>query len=236
MTADPVWPPEAREAVARALNYGVPLHLHPEAALAALAPFLAAALAAQAGAMRDRCARAAMVEVGWNTGTKEARKAVAFQAAHTVNAIRALSIPHADALAAARAVQAEEAMDSGATKAIELLAKWLGVAQWEGGDGTETWDGDVSVEIGNVLKAAGVYEDENGTVATHAALAEARKAGLREAAAKVRVHAAAAKQCSDESDVIHRIRAEYLAKAFALNAAADDIEAAILALAEEAGE
>jgi hypothetical protein len=68
-----------------------------------------------------------------------------------------------------------------------------------------------------------------------AALAEARKAGLREAAAKVRVHAAAAKRCSDESDVIHRIRAEYLAKAFALNAAADDIEAAILALAEEEG-
>lgn len=71
--------------------------------------------------------------------------------------------------------------------------------------------------------------------AERAAEARGRVAGLREAAAKVRVHATAAKQCSDEGDVIHRIRAEYLAKAFALNAAADDIEAAILALAEKEG-
>lgn len=71
--------------------------------------------------------------------------------------------------------------------------------------------------------------------AERAAEARGRVAGLREAAAKVRVHASAAKRCSDEGDVIHHIRAEYLAKAFALNAAADDIEAAILALAEKEG-
>lgn len=126
---------------------------------------------------------------------------------------------HASALAA----QAEEAMDTGATKAIEILARALGVKQWEGGDGTETWDGDVSVEIGNVLKAAGVYEDENGTVATHAALA-AQAVAMREAcAAIVDAHAAAAKRCSEEGDVIYRIRAEFLANSYAITQAADDV-------------
>lgn len=59
--------------------------------------------------------------------------------------------------------------------------------------------------------------------------------GMERAAGIVRTHAAAAKQCSEESDVIHRIRAEYLAKAFALVAAADDIEAAIRAAMEKEG-
>jgi hypothetical protein len=65
-----------------------------------------------------------------------------------------------------------------------------------------------------------------------ARVAEARRDALREAAGIARVHAAAAKRCSEEADVIHRIRSEYLAKSFALNTAADDIEAAILARAE----
>jgi hypothetical protein len=60
-----------------------------------------------------------------------------------------------------------------------------------------------------------------------ARVAEARADGMREAAGIARVHAAAAKRCADEGDVIHRIRAEYLANSFALNAAADDILAAI---------
>jgi hypothetical protein len=60
-----------------------------------------------------------------------------------------------------------------------------------------------------------------------ARVAAAKSDGMREAAGIARVHAAAAKRCADEGDVIHRIRAEYLANSFALNAAADDILAAI---------
>lgn len=57
-------------------------------------------VAAAVAAEREACARAAMVEVGWNTGSQAAaRKAVAFQVAHTVNAIRARA-SGGDALAA----------------------------------------------------------------------------------------------------------------------------------------
>ena len=54
---------------------------------------------AAAEEMRAICARAAMVELGWNNGSVEARKAIAMQAAHTVNAIRERPIPSSDALA-----------------------------------------------------------------------------------------------------------------------------------------
>jgi hypothetical protein len=68
------------------------------------------------------------------------------------------------------------------------------------------------------------------------ALAAARAAGMREgmekAAGMVRTHAAAAKKCSEEADVIHVIRADYLSRSFALNTAADDITAAILAASD----
>jgi hypothetical protein len=57
---------------------------------------------------------------------------------------------------------------------------------------------------------------------------DVRATALREAAGIARTHAAAAKRCSEESSVIYRIRAEYLATAFALNTAADDIEAAAI--------
>lgn len=64
------------------------------------------------------------------------------------------------------------------------------------------------------------------TPAEVAALVAAGQEGMREAcAAIVDAHAAAAKRCSEEADVIHRIRAEYLAKAFALKTAAADIRA-----------
>lgn len=62
--------------------------------------------------------------------------------------------------------------------------------------------------------------------AARAVVAEAERRGMERAAKKVEVHAAAMKRCSEETDVIQRIRAEYLAKAFALNTAADDIRAA----------
>ncbi len=47
---------------------------------------------------------------------------------------------------------------------------------------------------------------------------------MREAnAAVVDAHAAAAKRCSEEGDVIYRIRAEFLANSYAIQSAADDV-------------
>lgn len=60
---------------------------------------VAAREAAAAEAMRAVCARAAMVEIGWNAAKAEVRKAIAMQAAHTVNAIRERPLPSPDALA-----------------------------------------------------------------------------------------------------------------------------------------
>lgn len=50
--------------------------------------------------------------------------------------------------------------------------------------------------------------------------AEAMRA---DCAAIVDAHAAAAKRCSEESDVIYRIRAEFLANFYAITQAADDV-------------
>jgi hypothetical protein len=56
--------------------------------------------------------------------------------------------------------------------------------------------------------------------AREAAAAEA----MREACATiVDAHAAAAKRCSEEGDVIYRIRAEFLANSYAITQAADDV-------------
>jgi hypothetical protein len=57
--------------------------------------------------------------------------------------------------------------DATADKVMGFLCDALGV-QWpdvEMGDGTETWDGDVRVTVTNILKAARVYDDEDGRVA-----------------------------------------------------------------------
>ncbi len=66
---------------------------------------------AAAEEMRAICARAAMVELGWNNGSVEARKAIAMQAAHTVNAIRERPIPSSDALDAMLAEARREGME-----------------------------------------------------------------------------------------------------------------------------
>lgn len=78
------------------------------------ADLVAARVEAAAVAMRAICARAAMVELGWNNGSVEARKAIAMQAAHTVNAIRERPIPSSGALAAALAQARKEGMEEAA--------------------------------------------------------------------------------------------------------------------------
>jgi hypothetical protein len=58
-------------------------------------------------------------------------------------------------------------------------------------------------------------------VQAHSAAAAAE---MREACAKiVDAHAAAAKRCSEEGDVIYRIRAEFLANSYAITQAANDV-------------
>lgn len=157
---DPAWPEPAywdgewsrsdtSNLSVRTARYLGPMHTPAE---------VAALVAAGQEGMREACARAAMVEIGWNAPKAEVRKAIAMQAAHTVNAIRERPLP--DAAATLDRVRAEE--------------------------------------------RAKVWEEAAGIVETHAA---------------------AAKRCSEEADVIYRIRAEYLAKAFALNTAAADIRA-----------
>lgn len=55
----------------------------------------------------------------------------------------------------------------------------------------------------------------------------AREKALREAAERIETHAAAAAQCAAETDIIHRIRENFLAKKFALETAAKDVRALI---------
>jgi hypothetical protein len=56
-----------------------------------------------------------------------------------------------------------------------------------------------------------------------AALAAQAMAMRQACAAIVDAHAAAAKRCSEEGDVIYRIRAEFLANSYAITQAADDV-------------
>jgi hypothetical protein len=51
-------------------------------------------------------------------------------------------------------------MDEGATFVIEHLAKLLGVPDYEQGDGSEDWHGDVGTTVFNVLCAGGIIDPE----------------------------------------------------------------------------
>lgn len=113
---DPTWPEpaywdgewsqsESSNLNAKTARYMGPLYTPAE---------VAAREAAAAEEMRAICARAAMVELGWNNGSVEARKAIAMQAAHTVNAIRERPIPSSDTLAAMLAQARREGMEEAA--------------------------------------------------------------------------------------------------------------------------
>jgi len=70
--------------------------------------------------------------------------------------------------------QVQEAADNAATFCIETLAEALGNPDYVAADGSEEWEGDVAGTIYNVLIAAGVLDENDHRVATHAQLAEAR--------------------------------------------------------------
>jgi hypothetical protein len=80
------------------------------------------------------------------------------------------------------------------------------------------------------VMARSKYEGPCHTPAEVAAREAAAAEAMREAcAAIVAAHAAAAKRCSEEGDVIYRIRAEFLANSYALTQAANDVRALPLA-------
>lgn len=55
----------------------------------------------------------------------------------------------------------DRVFQAGIAYALGLLGqRYLGVDQWEGGDGTETVEGDVLVEIGNIFWAARLVDGD----------------------------------------------------------------------------
>lgn len=61
---------------------------------------------------------------------------------------------------------------AGISYTLNLVGSAVGATSWEGGDGTETIEGDVHVEVMNIMKAAGMFDDDDGAFAT---LAEIRR-------------------------------------------------------------
>jgi hypothetical protein len=111
------WPPEARKAVKRAIA-GAGLRIivsgryvsRADAALAALAPYHAAALAAQAMAMREAAAKECEIEAGTECRTDAASSYGAAVAKACAIGIRALPLPSTSALDAALAEAKREGM------------------------------------------------------------------------------------------------------------------------------
>ena len=49
-----------------------------------------------------------------------------------------------------------------------MFAEQLGATEdWCYGDGSESWEGDASITVTNVLKAARVYDEDSGAIARH---------------------------------------------------------------------
>lgn len=60
--------------------------------------------------------------------------------------------------------------DDGATFVLEKLGEALGVDDWTICDGTEEWEGDVAATLWSILRKADVIDDEDNSVARHAAI------------------------------------------------------------------
>jgi hypothetical protein len=69
--------------------------------------------------------------------------------------------------------------DAGVEHVVNMLAKRLGVTDWVGADGSEDYDQDLGDTLMNIIKAKGLYSDEDGSWATLAAESDAAR--LREA-------------------------------------------------------
>lgn len=91
-----------------------------------------------------------------------------------------------------------EAFDEGFTAACDMLADIIGAGDWVMGDGSESWDGDASITLINVLRAGGLYDDDNGTA----------KAALSAAEARIQRLAAVLVELADdcEAEVEHRYK------------------------------
>jgi hypothetical protein len=104
-------------------------------------------------------------------------------------------------------------------------------------DAPNGWSKEAREAVQNALREAGLLSLWEMTAAPEAArtilaalapFVAAREAAAAQAmrdacAAIVDAHAAAAKRCSEEGDVIYRIRAEFLANSYAITQAADDV-------------
>ena len=47
---------------------------------------------------------------------------------------------------------------------LSIVGKQLGATDWEGGDGTETLDGDVAQEVMNIMRAAGLVNKDGDPI------------------------------------------------------------------------
>lgn len=115
---------------------------------------------------------------------------------------------------------------AGISYTLQQVGAAVGAESWEGGDGSETIEGDVHVEICNILKAADMYEDEIGTHAKIADRATARTAALKEAAEVAAITA------SEHADMALYGDPDQARRREAMEAMATRIRHAILAIAE----
>ena len=61
-----------------------------------------------------------------------------------------------------------KAFDEGFDICLQMFSEQLGAAgNWYYADGSESWEGDASMTVTNVLKAANVYDEDTGKVARH---------------------------------------------------------------------
>lgn len=58
-----------------------------------------------------------------------------------------------------------EAFDEGFTHACAMLGRLIGGENWEMGDGSESWTGDASRTLENVLEAGRILDRETGDFA-----------------------------------------------------------------------
>lgn len=148
--------------------------------------------------------------------------------ASTYMRFRYLGPCHTPAEVQAREAAAAEAMREQAAQVLRKKASTYHAehGSYDSSTGVTEYPGDGSDWMMDWEETADDIDALPAPDALARALAEAKREGMMEAAGMVETHADAAKRCSEEADVIHRIRAEYLAKAFALKKAAEDIRAA----------
>jgi len=86
------------------------------------------------------------------------------------------------------AADCEAQKDEGATYVLKSLADVLGVTDWSIQNGSEEWEGDVDATMYSILVDAGVVDEEDNAVATHAKITDlaAELAALRPDAQKWR--------------------------------------------------